>query len=66
MNEKARLMNSEDYDSDLESTCSDEDVEGGQRSNIPFVQDIASFSECLMDLLLGLERSSKFANRHQC
>lgn len=59
LNEKARLMNSENYDSDLESTCSDEDVMGGQSFNFSFVQDIASFSECLMDLLPGLERSSK-------
>lgn len=59
MNEKARLMNSEDYDSDLESTCSDEDITGGQSPKFPFLQDIASFSECLMDLLPGLERSSR-------
>lgn len=59
MNEKARLMTSEDYDSDLESTCSDEDITGSQSPKFPFLQDIASFSECLMDLLPGLERSSK-------
>lgn len=58
MNEKARLMNPEDYDSDLESTCSGEDITGGQSPKFPFPQDIASFSECLMDLLPGLERSS--------
>lgn len=59
MNEKARLMNSEDYDSDLESTYSDEDETGGQIPKFPFLQDIATFSECLMDLLPGLERSSR-------
>lgn len=59
MNVKARLMNSEDYDSDLESTGSDEEVTGGQSPKFPFLQDIASFSECLMDLLPGLERSSR-------
>lgn len=59
MNEKARLMNSEDYDSDLESTCSDEDTTGGQGPKFPFLQDIAFFSECLMDLLPGLERISR-------
>lgn len=59
MNEKARLMNSEDCDSDLESTCSGENVKGGESPNFPFLQDIATFSECLMDLLPGLERSSR-------
>lgn len=59
MNEKARLMNSEDYDSDLESTCSDEDITGGQSPKFPFLQDIACFSECLMDLLPGLEKSAR-------
>lgn len=59
MNEKARLINSEDYDSDLESRGSDEDSAGAQSPQFSFLQDIASFSECLMDLLPGLERSSR-------